>query len=219
LIRAEDEQRAIDPLPVHDLPSGVSLLDQLVFMHCRTIGDVRRLGLEGLETIGGTAGRALHAALTGQDMTMPASMDGEAHLSACASTGSEGVDARRVMPLLHSIARQLGHRLRRHHVAATRLTLAVKWGIGTTKQVHLTPIYQVRTDRDLVHAAECLLVKAGEERLPWAWLRLTATGLVEAEEQHDLFSLALPPWLRGQRPALAATPLSQASNRSLAPGG
>ena len=51
-----------------------------------------------------------------------------------------------------------------------------------------------RSDRDLVHLAECLLVRAGEHRLPWSWLRLTATGLVAAEDQHGLFTLTAVPW-------------------------
>ncbi len=216
LIRKEDEERAIDPLPVHDLPAGVSLLDQLVFMECMTIGDVKRLGLDGLATIGGTAGRALHAAITGQDLTLPASLDGEAHLSACAAAGVGGADEKTVMPLLHSIAQQVGHQLRRHQVAATRLTLSVKWGMGSARQVSMTPTYQVRSNRDLIHAAECLLVKAGEDRLPWSWLRLTATGLVEAEEQHDIFSLHAPPWYQRQELSRVAGATDKAS-RSFGP--
>lgn len=212
LIRPEDEVYAIDPISIHALPVAIPLLDHLVFMGCLTVGAVKRLGLDGLTTLSGVHGRALHAALTGQDQLLPASLDGEAHVSACSGTVAGRADERNVLQLLHGIAQQLGRRLRQRHLAATKLSLAVKWGLGSTKVVSVTPAYQVRTDRDLVHLAECLLVKAGEERLPWAWLRLTATGLVAAEEQHDLFTLSTPPWLRQQS---SQTPESSAPLRSL----
>lgn len=196
LIRPEDEARAIDVLPVHDLPTGTSLLDQLVYMGCLTIGDVRRLGADGLSVTGGIAGRALHAALMGQDQLLPSSLDGEAHLSACTGTIAGGADEQNVLQLLQTTAQQLGHHLRRYHVAATRLSLTVKWGIGATRQVIKPLAYQVRANRDLIHIAESLLVKAGEHHLPWSWLRLTATGLVTAEDQQDIFTLTAPPWQR-----------------------
>lgn len=198
LIRAEDEVRAIDPISIHALPAAIPLLDQLTFMGCLTVGAVKRLGIDGLATLNGVHGRALHAALTGQDQLLPASLDGEAQVSACSGTVAGGTDARGVLQLLHGIAQQLGHRLRQRHVAATTLTLAVKWGIGATKVVSLTPSYQVSTNRDLIHLAECLLVKAGDHHLPWSWLRLTGTGLVAAEDQHNLFTLSAPPWIQEQ---------------------
>lgn len=194
IIRPEEEQRTIDLFSVHALPIPIPLLDHLVFMNCLRVGEVRQLGVQGLATITTSVGRALHAMLHGHDQRLPASQDGEAHLSAQTGTGVGGADAKAVLPLLHSIAQQVGHLLRSHHVAATRLTLSVKWGMGTTRHVVFTPAYQVCSDRDLKHVAECLLVKAGEEPHPWTWLRLAATGLVEAEDQQDLFRLSSPAW-------------------------
>jgi DNA polymerase-4 len=188
-ILPEDEARRFDPLPIHWLPTTASLLDHLVFMHVLTIGDLRRLGCEALATIGGAAGRALHALVHDADPSLPASLDAEPSLSAATGTGVGGAGPAEVLNLLAGIAQELGHTLRGRHLAATRLGLTARWGIGTTRHVALAPGYQVRADRDLIHLGERLLVLAGEGDRPWTWLRLTASGLCAGEEQHTLFAI------------------------------
>jgi DNA polymerase-4 len=202
VVLADDQETSItDPLPVHWLPATTTLLDHLVFRNITTIGAARRLGEDGLATVGGEAGRALHAHLHGTAALLPASLDAEASLSAASGTGAGGAGPRQVLQLLAGLAQQLGASLRRRHLAATRLSLTVRWGVGATQHVALVPSYQIRDDRDLVHLGERLLVKAGDRGIPWTWLRLTASGLCADEEQAGIFSLDCPLF---ERPAIAS---------------
>jgi nucleotidyltransferase/DNA polymerase involved in DNA repair len=194
-IRAADEVRILDALPIQWLPIGSSLMDHLLFMHHRTIGDVRALGLVGLETIAGAAGVALHAQLIGNQQILPAALDAEPHCSAETLVAATPLDHRAVLTLIASLAQQVGTMLRRNHLAATKLSLTARWGTGCTRHAQLHTGYQVRDDRDLIHLAEQLVVRTDESSgRSCTWLRLSASGLCTAEAQQALFRLEDGAW-------------------------
>lgn len=208
-----EEAGLLDLLPVHHLPISTTLKDHLVFLHCHTIGDVRRLGTNGLRTLAGATGAVIAEQLLGDEHLLPASLDPAPSCLAEATLGESAHAPRDVLAVLTSLAQQVGERLRRYHVAATTLSLTVRWGPGSTRHSSIPTGYQVREDRDLAHLAEHLLVSSDISEPSCAWMRLVASGLCAAEDQQDLFRLQQIPWKTTTARPLPTSTLSDHSTR------
>ncbi|RPI59994.1 MAG: DNA polymerase IV [Planctomycetaceae bacterium] len=192
VIRPAEVQALLDNLPVTKLwgvgPAAAKLFTRL---NVRTIGQLRRVGLDVMKSTFGSSGEHFWDLAHGRD-DRSVEPDSQAksigHEDTFAVDIGDLDDLRRV--LLGQVE-QVGRRLRRHELKARTVTLKLRYGDFTTLTRSRTMPTATSTTAALWQAAEELFTAwAGKDFRPLRLLGMTASNLGTGSGQLSLFDQA-----------------------------
>jgi DNA polymerase-4 len=187
-----EEARFLGPLPAARLDGvGRKTAAALAGMGGHTIADVVRLGRDRLQAEFGPHGLRIHACATGTDAEPVRAARHPKSLSRESTLPSEPLDVAVFGDQLAGLAQQLEEELGRMGLAASRITVKIRFNEGSTTTRSTTLPRPTSAAAELFRAAQLLLERTQAGARPARGLGIQLSLLApagETDRQLDLFS-------------------------------
>ncbi len=190
VIRAEDVDRVLPPLPVTKIWGlGPAAAARMADLGVRTIGDLRAMPIERLTRHFGSAGEHYHRLAHGID-NRRVTPDQQAKSIGEENTFAYDVPQREhVRSVLLEHVEQVARRLRRHGLAARRVTVKIRFGDFQTVTRSQTLTQPTHVTAELWQAAATLFDRWADQAFqPVRLIGMTAGELTPAQGQLGLFN-------------------------------
>ncbi len=191
-VLAGSEQQFLSPLPISALPGlqdpgGAALQTRLADLNLQTIGDVRAISLDALETVCGRWGHRLYQWARGIDCLPVIAPKTSLSLTHSYLFEPDTIDHDRLIGVLSYLLNALCHDLRRQHRLCHRLKLTLLYSDQLT--VHRSSVLSIPThwEVDMFPSAQTLFRRCFQRRVRIRSLIIRSNSFAPSPEQLSLF--------------------------------